>query len=201
MMRIIKLLVLAALPLATSSAFAQGARFRDLTIEQASVAHAPMPRYNGSQIEGFKKSPRVSLLLDRPDATYAIGETVKFLLTLDEDGYVAVFDVGPTGRVTQLFPNEYQTDPHLFANRPVEIGGNAGDKVVVTGPTGVELIKVLLCRSPIPLGPETQFLSSGPFRTLDGGARMLVRDLQVLANQAAQHDTAVYVWNVLLRTY
>jgi hypothetical protein len=201
MMHIFKPLILAALPLVTSSALAQEPRFRDLTVEQASVAHALMPRYSGSQIEGLKKSPRVSLLLDRPDASYAVGETVKFLLTLDEDGYVTVLDVGPTGRVTQLFPNEYQTDPHLFANRPVEIGGNAGAKVVVTGPIGVELIKVLFCHSPIPLGPETQFQSGGPFRTLDGGARTLVRDLQVLANQAAQRDTKVYVWNVLLRTY
>jgi hypothetical protein len=201
MMRILKPLVLATLPLVTSPALAQEARLRDLTVDQANVFHAPMPRYSGSQSEGFKKSPRASLLLDRPNATYAVGETVKLLLTLDEDGYVTVLDVGPTGRVTQLFPNEYQTDPHLFANRPVEIGGNAGDKVVVTRPVGVELIKVLFCRSPIPLGPQTQFRSGGPFRTLDGGAQTLVRDLHVLTSQAAQPDTEVYGWNVLLRTY
>jgi hypothetical protein len=198
-MRIFKPLVLAALPLVTSSALAHEARFRDLTVEQASVAHALMPRNSG--YEGFKKGPRVSLLLDRPDASYAVGEAVKFLLTLDEDAYVTVLDVGPTGRVTQLFPNEYQTDCHLFANQPVEIGGNAGAKIVVSGPIGVELIKVLVSRSPNPLVPQAQLRNGGPFHSLDGGARMLVRDLQVLANQAAQRDTEVYVWNVLLRTY
>jgi hypothetical protein len=183
----------------TSSALAQEARFRDLTVEQTSVAHALTPQDSG--YERFKKGPRASLLLDRRNATYAVGEAVKFLLTLDEDGYVTVLDVGPSGRVTQLFPNQYQTDSHIFASRPVEIGGNAGAKIVVSGPVGVELIKVLFCRSPIPLGPDTPFQSGGPFRTLDGGAPTLVRDLHVLADQAAQHDTGVYVWNVLLRTY
>jgi hypothetical protein len=206
MMRIFTPLVLAALSLVTSSALAQEPRFRDLTVQQANVYQSPMPpspasSYGSSQNGGFNQVPRLSFLLDRPNATYAVGESVKFLMTLDQDGYVTVLDVGPTGRVTRLFPNAYQTDPHLFANRTVEVGGSAGDQIVVSVPIGVELIKVLFCRSPIPLGPETQFQSRGPFSTLDGGARVLVRDLQVLANQSVQRDTAVYTWNVLVRTY
>ena len=35
-------------------------------------------------------------------------ETVGLLLTTNEDAYVTVLDIGPTGRVTQLFPNPYQ---------------------------------------------------------------------------------------------
>jgi hypothetical protein len=209
MMRIFTPLVL-ALPLVTSSALAQEPRFRDLTVQQANVYHSPTPLYGGLQevshspvppYGGSQNTPRLSFVLDRPDASYAVGENVKFLMTLDEDGYVSVLDVGPSGRVTRLFPNEYQANPHLFANRPVEVGGSAGDKIAVSVPVGVELIKVLFCRSPVPLGPETQFQSRGPFRTLEGGARTLVRDLQVLANQSAQRDTIVYSWNVLVRTY
>jgi hypothetical protein len=201
MMRILTPLVLAAVSLVTSSALAQEARFRDLSVQQTNVYHSPTPPYGGPQNDGFNQTPRLSFVLDRQNATYAVGESLKFLLTMDEDGYVTVLDVGPTGRVTRLFPNEYQTDPHLFANRPVEVGGRAGDRIVVSVPIGVELIKVLFCRSPIPLGPETQFQSRGPFRTLDGGARVLVRDLQVMANQSGQRDTMVYTWNVLVRTY
>jgi hypothetical protein len=201
MMRIFKPLVLTALSLVTSSALAQEPRFRDLTVQQANVYHSPMPPYSGPQSAGFQNVPQLSFVLDRPNATYTVGDSLKFLMTLDQDGYVTVLDVGPTGRVTRLFPNAYQTDPHLFANHPVEVGGSAGDQIVVSVPVGVELIKVLFCRSPIPLGPETQFQSRGPFRTLDGGARVLVRDLQVLANQSVQRDTAVYMWNVLVRTY
>src|SRR6201981_2166494 len=60
----------------------------------------------------------------------------------NEDAYVTVLDVGPTGRVTQLFPNPSQPDNHVLADSPVEIGGASGARVTVTGPVGAELIEV-----------------------------------------------------------
>src|ERR1700730_18396990 len=106
-------LVLAGLPLLTAPVLAHDAQLKDLTVEQASIAQA------GTSSLG---SLRVWLRLDRADATYAIGESVRLLVTSNEECYVTVLDIGPTGRVTQLFPNRYQANNHLFPNRPVEIG-------------------------------------------------------------------------------
>jgi hypothetical protein len=113
-MRFLKFLALATVPLLATPAVAQDVQLKDLTVEQARVAQV------GTQRPG---SLRVSLAADRADWTYVVGETVGLLLTTNEDAYVTVLDIGPTGRVTQLFPNPYQPDNHVLANSPVEIGG------------------------------------------------------------------------------
>jgi hypothetical protein len=144
----------------------------------------------------------VSLAADRPDATYAIGETVKFTVSASEDAYVTVLDVGPTGQVVQLFPNQYQTDNHVFANRPVEIGGgNSGAKVKVAGPVGTELIKIIASSKPMTVVSEAQLQGHGLFRSIDGGAQTVLRDLQVAADQTeGQSDTKVALVNFALHT-
>ena len=111
-MRFLKLLALATAPLLATPAAAQDVQFKDLTVEQASIAQVSTPRPGAL---------RVSLASDRADWTYGIGETVGLLLTTNEDAYVTVLDIGPTGRVTQLFPNPYQPDNHVLAYSPVEI--------------------------------------------------------------------------------
>jgi hypothetical protein len=189
-MHIHQLIAVAALSLATAPALAQD--LRDLSVEQISVAQAGMPRPGSLQL---------SLSTDRPDATYAIGETVRLVLSADEDAYVTILDVGPSGRVIQLFPNQYQPDNHVYANRPVEVGGGgSGGRITVMGPVGVELIKVIASNRPITVVSEAQLQGSGPFRTIDGGASTILKDLQVTADPIAQSDTRVAMANFTLRT-
>jgi hypothetical protein len=127
-MRFLKLLALATVPLLATPAVAQDVQFKDLTVEQAGVAQVGTPRPG---------SLRMSLAGNRPDLTHGIGDNVGLLLTTNEDAYVTVLDIGPTGRVTQLFPNPCQPDNHVLANSPVEIGGASGARVTVTRSTGV----------------------------------------------------------------
>jgi hypothetical protein len=193
-MRFLKLLALAALPLLNTPAAASddAAHFRDLTVEQAGVAQAGIP---------CQCSLKVSLSADRADWTYVIGETVGLLLTTNQDAYVTVLSVGPTGRVSRLFPNPLQPDNHVFANRPVEIGGgNSPVRVVATGVAGVELIKVIASSRPVPVIPESQLQGRGSFRTVAGGAETLMRDLQVVADQATYGYIPLTVLNAVLRT-
>ena len=189
-MRKFKFLTVTALSLLTAPVLAQD--LRDLTVEQATVAQAGSPRPGSLQ---------VSVAVDRQDATYAVGEAVKLVLTATEDAYVTVLDVGPTGQVTQLFPNQYQTDNHVYANRPVEIAGpGSGARVTVSGPVGTELIKIVAASRPITVVPETQLQGRGVFRTVEGGAQTLARNLQVVADPAAQNDTRIALTNFTLRT-
>jgi hypothetical protein len=190
-MRFLKFLALATVPLLATPALAQDVQFNDLTVEQASIAQAGTPRPG---------SLRMSLAANRPDWTYAIGETVGLLLTTNEDAYVTVLDIGPTGRVTQLFPNPYQPDNHVLANSPVEIGGASGARVTVTGTVGAELIKVIASTRPGAMIPQSRLRRHGAFLTVDGGVPTVLRDLQVAADQAAQSDTQIAVMNLPLWT-
>ena len=199
-MPILKLPALATLPLLATFAMASDAQVRDLTIEQAGAAQIGFP-------SGYPAgAPRpgamqVSLAADRADATYAIGETIRLMLTTSEDAYVTVLDIGPTGQVTPLFPNPYQPDNRVFANRPVEIGGgNSGARVTVTGPVGAELVKVIATSRPVTVISESQLTGGGAFRTVSGGVQTVLRNLQVVADQAAQGDTRIGWVNAPLRT-
>ncbi len=169
------------------------AQSRDLTVEQSNAAQAGIPHPGSLQ---------VTVTADRPDATYAIGETVRLTITSNEEAYVTVLDVGPTGQVTQLFPNQYQTDNHVFANRPVEIAGGAtGARITATGPAGAELVKVIASSKPVTVVSEAQLMQSrGIFRAVDGGVPTVLRDLQVVSDQAAQSDTKIVFANFTLRT-
>ena len=88
--------------LVSSAAFADNLTVRDLSVEQAPVAAITSP--HAGQLA-------TTIVADRPDATYAIGETVRLTVTGNEDSYVTVLDVGPTGAVTELFPNKQALGP------------------------------------------------------------------------------------------
>jgi hypothetical protein len=189
-MRFLKLLALATVPLSTP-AIAQDVRLKDLTVEQASIAQFGTPRPG---------SLRVSLSANRADWTCGIGETVGLLMTTNEDAYVTVLDIGPTGRDTQLFPNPYQPCNHVLANSFVEIGGASGARVTVTGPVGAELIKVIASKRPVPMISQSRLRRHGAFFTVDGGVPTVLRDLQVVADQTVQSDARIALMNLPLWT-
>jgi hypothetical protein len=190
-MRISKYMMIGVLSLLASPVLA--ADSRDLTVEQSTAAQVGVSHPGSLQ---------VAISADRPDATYAIGEVVRLSLVANEEAYVTVLDFGPTGQVTQLFPNQYQPDNHVFANRPIEIAGdNTGGHIAATGPAGVELIKVIASNKPIAVVSEGQLTQTrGIFRSVSGGVPALVRNLQVVADQANQNETKVSFMNFQLLT-
>jgi len=181
--------LICALSLSTA-AVAQDAPLRNLTVEQETTAQIAAPRV---------VSLKALIAADRADATYAVGETVHLTLTANEEAFVTVIDIGPTGEVTQLFPNKYQTDNHVVANRPVEIA-SAGAKVVVGEPTGTELIKVVASSKPIAVIPESELQAAGAFRSVEGGVGTVVRDLQVVADAPPSTEAEIAFRNYALYT-
>jgi hypothetical protein len=181
-----------AAALSSSAALAEEADVRDLSVVQAPAAQIVAPRPGGLA---------TTIAADRADATYAVGETVRLTLTANQDAYVTVFDIGPTGTVTQLFPNRFQPDNRLAAGQPVEIAGPAtGAHMRISPPTGTELIKVIASNKPLAVTPEAQLHGAGPFRVVDGGVPALLRDLSVVANPPAPNDTLVAFANFALYT-
>jgi hypothetical protein len=185
-------MLIGALWLVTGPVLAENARLRDLTLEQASAVQVGTPRPGSLQ---------VSVSADRPEGDYVVGETVHLTLFSNEDAYVTVLSFGPTGRVTQLFPNQYQPDSRVVANRPLVIAGpDSGARVTVAGPLGAELIKVVASNQPLTIVAESQLQGRGVFRTIEGGARAAVRNLQVVARESAQSGIKIYFANFTIYT-
>jgi len=173
-----------------SSAFAQ--KEKDLTLEQARAYHAGQARPG---------SLSITTLLDRADATYGLGETVRLAVKSNEDAYVTVFNVGASGKITQLFPNGYQADNRIHAGETLEIPSAASEsRIKVTGPVGIELVKIIATSKPVTFVPDAHFQTTGGlFRTLAEGAEGLDRDLTVVSADQPQ-DLKVAIVHQLIRS-
>jgi len=188
-MRFSTYLALGLLPFLFAPAGAQD-RPRDLSVEQTTAYSAGVPRPG---------TLKVSIGADRQDATYAVGETARLFISANEDAYVTVFSVGPSGQVHQLFPNGYQTNGRVEAGKPTEIaGGNSGARITISGPTGPELIKVVASSKPLAVIKEDQLQGRGIFRTVEGGVSTLARNLDVVSND--QSASKLVIENFTIRT-
>ena len=191
-MRIRTVLMLGLFPLFLSSAGAQDVIPRDLSVEQSSAWSSGVPRPG---------SLRVSVNADRADATYAIGETARLFIRSNEDAYVNVFSIGPTGQVHQLFPNAYQRDSRVQANQNVEIAPSvSGARIAVSGPAGTEVIKVVASNRPLTVIAESQLKGREFFRSVEGGAQTLARNLEVVGSSQTSSETKIAIQNYTLKT-
>ncbi len=166
-----------------STAYAQ--EERDLNAEQVRAYHAGQARPG---------SLSIVTLLDRADATYGVGETLRMAVKTNEDAYITVFNVGASGKVTQLFPNSFQSDNHTRAGETLEVPSAASDsRIKITGPVGIELIKVIATSKPVTIIPDAHFQSGGGlFRSLAEGSDGFDRDLAIVsANQPPEVKVAI----------
>lgn len=165
---------------------------RDLSVEQTQV-------FNAGTVKPGSLS--VMTLLDRADATYAVGETVRLAVKANEDAYVTVLNVSASGKVTQLFPNAAQTDNRVKAGETVEIPSTAsGAQIKVSSATGAELVKVIATSKPLAVIPDTQWKpGTGLFRSLEGDVGTLNRDLEVIAANPPA-ETKVAIVNQVIKT-
>jgi Domain of unknown function (DUF4384) len=165
---------------------------RDLSVEQVKAYEAGVPHPG---------SLRIVVRTDHPDDTFAIGETARLFVSSNEDAFVTVFDIGPSGQVHQLFPNSYQRDNRIAAGQQREIaGGESGARIAVSGPVGVELIKVVASDRPLVVVPENLLQGSGAFRSVEGGVPALSRNLEVVSDVKGEGERKIDIENFALRT-
>ena len=164
------------------------ASLKDLHIQQMPMTElAPPPSSPTSSETGLAVSARV----DRPDRSYRHGESLVLTIETTEDAYVWVFDTGTSGKVHQIFPNQYEASNFLAANVPLEIPrGDSRYRLAVSHPTGAELITVVASKDKTPLTPQLIDTSGGgPFLALRGDAASVAKDLAITLRE--QHSTWV----------
>jgi tRNA A-37 threonylcarbamoyl transferase component Bud32 len=88
-------------------------------------------------------------------ASLRTGDRVRIEVVADRDGFVTVFNVGPTGHLNLLYPEQAPTvapPPLLPAHRPLHIAD-----VALTPPAGGERLFAVWSRVPLPLPLEELF--------------------------------------------
>ena len=137
-------------------------------------------------------SLRLTTMLDQAEGIYRPGENVALTVKTTNDAYIWVFDTGTSGRVHQLFPNEYAADNFVRAGQSLTLPGAQDDyRFVVSQPAGVELLTVIASPDNKPLTRDLidRETSAGPFLALLGTAASLSKDLHVAMKQ--EHPGAV----------
>jgi TolB-like protein len=120
---------------------------------------------------------------DDPTAVpgFQIGEYIELRVAVEKDCYVTVFDFATSGSIHVLFPNSFQRDNKLIAEREYNIPGKqAGYKIRVKGPPGIERLKVFATTQDIPLFAEDY--SQESFRSITPESFSTTRDLQAVVD-------------------
>jgi hypothetical protein len=168
------------------------AMMRIITVEQVTAFNAGTPKQSDLRIDAS---------VDRPDRTYARGEVLKLSIKTNQDAFVTIFNVGPTGKVTQLFPNKFQKDSLIKADVDTQVPSEESTaQIRIAGNLGAELIKVVATNKPTDLGVKVVASSDQTFSALNGGVQELVRDLEVTTNPAAPAADKIAILNLTIKT-
>lgn len=176
MHRIFLLAALTALPALANAGVTktEGAVARTLSVEQAQM----------QSVTPTVQSIAVNAVLDRPTGSYTVGEAVGLSVSVSQPAHLTVFNVGPDGRTTVLFPNRFNRDSLVAAERTISIPG-PGARLVAQAPAGVELVKVIASAAPIDIAKLAEFREVGDFMTSGpGSADVVSRSLGVVAKHA-----------------
>lgn len=118
-----------------------------------------------SRLQNPRSTFRVALRADHKGAEgYRVGDVVRFHFRSDRDCYLTLIDIGTSGKVTVLYPNQRHVDTFVPAGQEVTIPEETF-KIRAQGPTGLEMVVAVATTRPcelsalLPRAPTTLFRS------------------------------------------
>ncbi|WP_424946641.1 DUF4384 domain-containing protein [Candidatus Spongiihabitans sp.] len=187
----VSLIQVASMPLAQAGDV--DSYLKDLDIRQVPMAQIESPQATS---EISSSNLKVVASVDRVDRTYRNGENVVLTVTTTEDAYLWIFDTGTSGKVHQIFPNQYTKENFVQANSPTTIPSDEYN-FVVSYPEGTELLTVIASASDAPLTDKLVAGVTGPFLALNGTAESVAKDLSVsLSDQHPIWDKDVLLFHI-----
>ena len=121
--------------------------------------------------------------------SYRVGDFLTLRVTADRDCYVTIFDFTTSGSIHVIFPNSLMTDNHIKADRDYVIPTEqAGFKIRVTDPPGIEKLKLFATTKKIPL--FTEDFSQESFRSITKGNYSPTRDLEMVVDSLEKNAWA-----------
>ncbi len=102
------------------------------------------------------ENPGINLTLGTDKSEYPIGEKVDFTFEADKDCYLALIDIGTSGRTIILFPNKWHTNNKVEKGKTYKIPPDSADFAYrVEGPVGTERIKAIASIEPMLFSVES----------------------------------------------
>ncbi|OGS37641.1 MAG: hypothetical protein A2506_08115 [Elusimicrobia bacterium RIFOXYD12_FULL_66_9] len=147
-----------------------------------------------------KEALKVELTTDK--AQYAIGDKMHLTVQVNQDCYLTLIDVGPTGKATVVFPNNYAPSNAVKAGVTYIIPDpSAGFEFEIGPPAGVEIIRAIASREPsVDLADAMSPLSSeNPFGEVKKDLQVLTRDIRVKAKKARPGEWSESVLKLSIR--
>ena len=121
---------------------------------------------------------------------YEINEKIVFYVKADKNGYLTLFDVGPNGNITVIFPNKYHRENFIRSGVTYQVPSpNYGFEFDVQGPAGLERIKAIVTLDKVSLLELD--LEKG-FHSVKGETTRGTRTIQALSKQVDSVDSTAW---------
>jgi hypothetical protein len=90
------------------------------------------------------QAPGINFTIGTEKFAYNVSESLYFTFTADQDCYVAIVDIGTSGKMTLLFPNQWHPSNRIEKGKEYRIPPEGSNfAYTLTGPPGTEHIKVV----------------------------------------------------------
>lgn len=145
----------------------------------------------------------VEVWLDRDNSgdgspSYSVGEEVRISVRASERSYVYVFDVKPSGEITQIFPNRFDTQNRLDANQTMTLPPSGGRyQFNIAPPRGLSKVIAVASKTQLDTRQLARFDDEDDlFASSNIGQEGFVQGFAIIVNPIPQQDwvtdTALY---------
>lgn len=130
-----------------------------------------------------------------PRVMLRTGDAIEIEVACDQNGFLTVFNIGPTGNLDLLYPEtppQAGDPPNARAGVPVRIDG-----LIVSEPAGRERVFAVWSRTPLPLTPESLRSLAAESRPGAPKAAVATRDIRRVKQAVADLDPRAWRAEVL----
>lgn len=136
---------------------------------------------------------KVSLWTDRGHGeTYYIGDNLHVYFETSKDCYLTIFDIGTSGNIIILFPNEYSNDNLIKADNEYSFPDeNDPFYYQILGPPGEEFLKGICTIEDIQLTREEYINKTGIFSEVETSYTNMSKDVAVILKEEKEKKKEV----------
>ena len=125
-----------------------------------------------------------ALTLHTDKLVYSVGEPVAIRVQSDTDCSLALYNIGTSGAVRQIFPNQSQRDPQIKAGQALDVPGPDA-QILAVGPTGAETLLALCAATGHPAIAQEQAFVEQMFPNIGDLGSLNQRNLTLITTPAA----------------
>lgn len=162
---------------------------RALTDSGPSAFEARLEVYGCHDSPPLRATRDIALIPRRTQTAFSLGDTLQLRVSVNEDCYVYVLNIGTSGKVTLLFPNRFTPDNRARSGASVTLPAQSDPyDLTVTGKPGREIVQVFALDRPIDDARDAEPLPDS-FEPI--ALPRLTRDIQIIAHAARRAEAPV----------